>query len=109
MRGLNCQARAWEGAEGRAAPCPNGEGRCTQLRLSRELHMVWVNLLKRGRREVLSHFVKRRCERVNRPLYVSLTCPAPEAPHPMITVQSPDRDLCAHPEALFDALRGGER
>ena len=105
VRSLSCQVQAWEGVEGagRAQACPNGSGRCAPLRLTAELHMVWVNLLKRGRREVLRRFVEERCSKPEARLYVSLSCPHPEAPHPLLTIQSPLDELCAHPEALLSA------
>ena len=107
VRSLNCQAQAWEGAQaGQASvPCPDGQGRCAQVRLSQALHMVWVNLLKRGRREVVERFVQTRCAQGSgRSFYMSLTCPHPEAPHPLVTVQAPTHDLCRHPEALLPPL-----
>lgn len=107
VRSLNCQAQAWEGAQpGQpSVPCPGGQGRCAQVRLSQALHMVWVNLLKRGRREVVEKLVQTRCaEGAGRPFYMSLTCPHPEAPHPLVTVQAPTQDLCSHPEALLPPL-----
>lgn len=106
VRSLNCQIQAWEGAaEGQSNRfCPNGQDRCVSLSLSKELHMVWVNLLKRGRREVLQHYVEQRCKQRPKPLYISLNCPHPEDPHPLISIQSPNQDLCAHPEALLSKM-----
>jgi hypothetical protein len=107
VRSLSCEVSAWrerdEGAEGRRTTrCPQGEGLCEQVALSQELHMVWVNLLKRGRREVLKAFVEQQCaQSPSRALYVRFACPHPEAPHPLVTLQAPHVDLCAQPEALL--------
>ena len=98
VRGLSCEPRLWRGAlQGeRARPCPSDEGACVERSLGRELHMVWVNLLKRGRVEVLNTFVERACAaEPTRPLYMSLRCPHPEAPHPWVELQSPLQDLCS--------------
>jgi len=101
VRGLECEVRAQRtAAPGEAsAPCPGGAGRCAPLRLSGELHMVWVNLLKRGRREVLHELARTQCltpdgTRRDRALYVSLSCPAPTAPHAPVLVQRGDVNLC---------------
>lgn len=106
VRSLTCQVRAWEGTTApQGTPCPNGVGRCVPQRLSQSLHMVWVNLLNRGRREVVQALVKERCSRPTpKPFYLSLRCPSPEAPHPLITLQAPTQDLCAHPEAILPPL-----
>ena len=110
VRSLSCEVSAWrergEGGEGgemrRAMRCPQGEGVCEQIALSQELHMVWVNLLKRGRREVLKAFVEQQCaQSPSRALYVRFACPHPDAPHPLVTLQAPHVDVCAQPEALL--------
>ena len=101
VRALECDVRAQRSVEAgeRGAPCPSGERRCAPLRLSGELHMVWVNLLKRGRREVLHELARAQCLTPEgapraRSLYVSLSCPAPTPPHPLVEVQSGSVDLC---------------
>ena len=58
VRSLSCQVQMWESSE-QGQLCPDGQtAHCTQVRLSSRYHMVWVNLLKRGRRQVLKEIDK---------------------------------------------------
>ena len=99
IRSLKCSVQAWESDPIGKIPCPSGSSehlKCNQVRLSSDVHMVWINLLKRGRRSVLDHLVRRRCTKYpTRALFVSLQCPLPDQNLSPIFVQRPEVNLCA--------------
>ena len=65
------------------------------------MHMVWVNLMKRGRLRVVKEFARSYCkEHANTALYVSLSCPQPTPPHTPINLIRPEIDVCASPQTL---------
>ena len=96
VRSLSCQVQMWESSE-QGQLCPDGQtAHCTQVRLSSRYHMVWVNLLKRGRRQVLEKLAQQECtqRQAHEAIFINLTCPSPEPPHQAITIQSPTVNLC---------------
>ena len=96
VRSLSCQVQMWESTE-QGALCPDGQtSHCTQVRLSSRYHMVWVNLLKRGRRQVLKKIAQQECSQrqPNEAIFINLSCPSPEPPHQQITIQNPKVNLC---------------
>lgn len=87
VRMVRCSVRVEEAPDGVRRP----------VRLSQELHTVWINLLKRGRPAVVQQLARQRCgamdARGEQPaLYVDLACVLPdgEVHRPV----PPDRDLC---------------
>lgn len=104
VRSLSCKPRLWFTDPQRSASsgqlCPDGRTRgCSPLRLSGQYHMVWVNLLKRGRLQVLDRVARDRCQSLGEgaAVFIELSCPDPEPPHASIEVQSSLIDLCASP------------
>ena len=96
VRSLSCQVQMWESTD-RGPLCPDGRtSHCTQVRLSSRYHMVWVNLLKRGRRQVLKKIAQHECSqrKPNEGVFINLSCPSPEPPHQQITIQNPKVNLC---------------
>ena len=93
VRTLKCRPQLWSQQ--------SDDSRRQPLRLSREMHMVWVNLMKRGRLRVVEEFARSYCQR--RPetaLYISLSCPNPTPPHAAIPLIRPETDLCSSPQIL---------
>ncbi len=95
VRSLSCQVQMWESAE-HGQLCPDGQtANCVPVRLSSRYHMVWVNLLKRGRLQVLKELSKQECSQdQSKSVFVNLSCPSPTPPHQQIIVQSPQLNLC---------------
>ena len=100
VRSLSCQTQMWR-TEASGGPCPDGNSfGCSTVRMSRHYHMVWVNLLKRGRLQVLDQIAARECTNLKGQgkVFFDLSCPSPTPPHELIKVQSPLVDLCTHPQ-----------
>ena len=102
VRSLSCKPELWyaEPTAKSSSPCPDGQSfGCRQLRLSSQYHMVWVNLLKRGRLQVLDEVAKDRCASLGdgASVFIKLSCPSPTPPHEMVEVQSPKINLCRSP------------
>ena len=97
-------------------PCPDQSGaQCSgpirAREMAREHHMVWINLLKRGRLGVLDQLAAYECahERSGGRVYFEMTCPDPERPRQrQILVQSPQVNLCDRPRERGVVL-GGDR
>ena len=96
VRNLKCAPKVWLSSPQGNVLCPDQSGgRCVQKRLSRDIHMVWINLMKRGRMSVMNSYVAHQCARQpDRPLYISLTCQSPTPPHQMISLISPSNNQC---------------
>lgn len=96
VRKLQCVPKAWVAHSQGQYSCPDhNTQRCTPVRFAQDVHMVWYNLLKRGRQDVVQAWVKRICQRPDtHALYFSLTCPDPAAPHPMRTIVSTKDNAC---------------
>ena len=102
VRSLSCQPQLWslDPTSSSSQICPDGQTLgCRPLRLSTQYHMVWVNLLKRGRLQVLDAVARDRCEALGEggAVFVGLNCPSPTPPHQMVEVQSPKVNLCREP------------
>ena len=96
VRKLQCVPQAWIASDQAYQRCPHNHGQnCQSLRFTQDVHMVWYNLLKRGRTEVIQAWVQRMCQReTTKALYFSLKCPIPKVPHPMHTVVSSQDNAC---------------
>lgn len=102
VRSLSCQPMLWyvDPKVQARGPCPDGQTQgCQTLRLSSQYHMVWVNLLKRGRLQVLDELARERCDALGEgaAVFIKLSCPTPAPPHTMVEVQSPKINLCRSP------------
>lgn len=96
VRSLSCQVQLWR-TETTGRLCPDGSTPyCMPVRLSSKYHMVWVNLLKRGRLQVLDRVANKECSTVQEGggVFINLSCPSPVPPHQMVNVQSPQVNLC---------------
>jgi hypothetical protein len=84
-----------------------------QLRLSKQMHVVWVNLLKRARLQVLDAYAAKYCgdeTAGGRPaeLYARLTCPPANGPDLGICRKGPrDSDGDGIPDGFVDARECG--
>lgn len=88
VRTLKCSPRFWTQSPTTSYKRP--------LRLGKEMHIVWINLMKRGRLRVIRQFADDYCQ--NHPghsLYGSLSCPHPKPPHSSLSLIKPDQDLCS--------------
>ena len=93
VRTLKCQPQLWTQSK--------EDDRKYPLRLSKEMHMVWINLMKRGRLRVIKEFARSYCiQHPQTALYISLSCPHPIPPHQPIPLLSPQTDLCTSSETL---------
>ena len=93
VRTLKCQPQLWTQSK--------EDDRKYPLRLSKEMHMVWINLMKRGRLRVIKEFARSYCiQHPQTALYISLSCPHPIPPHQPIPLLSPQTDLCTSPQTL---------
>ena len=100
VRSLSCQVQIWR-TETNGRLCPDGiTPQCMQMRLSSKYHMVWVNLLKRGRLQVLDRVASKECSTLqeNGGVFMDLSCPSPEPPHHLVNVQSSQVNLCKTPQ-----------
>ena len=95
VRSLNCTVQAWEGPIG--SDCAAKQSSCQPLRMSAELHMVWINLMKRGRVSVIEKFAEQRCANSNQGLYINLSCPQAVPPHSPVQLYHHSVDLCTIP------------
>jgi hypothetical protein len=111
VRNLKCAPKVWVSAPQGSQLCPDQSGeRCVQKRLSGDIHMVWINLMKRGRMSVMSSYVAHQCARQpERSLYISLTCQSPTPPHQMISLISPSKNQCAPMNAQGGARDHGSK
>ena len=96
VRSLQCKPQAWIQNHQAKQACPHhSQHKCNAVRFTQDVHMIWYNLMKRGRKEVIQSWVKRICARPQtEALYFSLQCPHPEKPHPMQDIISPIDDAC---------------
>lgn len=100
VRSLSCQVQVWHKTD-QGTLCPDGlTPHCRPMRLSSKYHMVWVNLLKRGRLQVLDRVAKEECVDMGEDgaVFINLSCPSATPPHPLINVQSPKVNLCQMPK-----------
>ena len=107
VRHLKCTYKVWRGqplADQATHPCPDQSGATCSTpfasrQLAREHHMVWINLLKRGRLGVLDRLAAYECAspRSAGRFYVELSCPDPAQPQSSVLVQSPRVNLCERP------------
>lgn len=108
VRGLKCSYQIWERQDQSSSACPDKSGlQCAPYKLSRHHHMVWNNLLKRGRLSVLSQLARYECQKqverspsINQPgFFVDLRCPDPIPGRPIVQVHTPQLNLCkaTHP------------
>ncbi len=85
IRVVNCDVRWTEGVLR------------TRVEVAKDVHFVWISLMKRARTGVFGAYAKRRCERLRAAgrmprVYVDLVCHHPDGtPRRPIP---PDRDLC---------------
>lgn len=101
VRGLKCEYQVWRGREGGDVSCPDASStQCERVLLGREQHMVWVNLMRRGRLSVLDQLARSECSTQGEGarFFVKLTCPAPTPPHKPVRVQSEQVNLCINPQ-----------
>jgi hypothetical protein len=100
VRSLSCQVQVWRKTD-QGTLCPDGlTPHCRPMRLSSKYHMVWVNLLKRGRLQVLDRVAKEECVDMGEDgaVFINLSCPSATPPHSLINVQSPQVNLCQMPK-----------
>ena len=100
VRNLKCDFQMWRVSEQSGALCPDGSSsRCEQVRLSSEQHMVWVNLMRRGRLSVLDQWAVHECDQQSeeKGVFVKLRCQAPDGQRTWTPVQSPKVNLCRSP------------
>ena len=114
VRGLKCDYRIWRAKPDGNERCPDlSSARCERVRLSKEQHMVWVNLMRRGRLSVLDQLASHDCAQQGDGggYFVALSCQAPEPPHALQPIQSERVNLCEHPQrrSMSTDLVGGER
>lgn len=96
VRSLQCKPQAWIQSAQAYQNCPHHpQYKCKPVRFTQDVHMIWYNLMKRGRKEVVQSWVERICRRTDtQALYFSLQCPHPQNPHPMQEIVSPTVDAC---------------
>ena len=103
VRNLKCDFKMWRGSEQGRERCPDMiSGRCDQVRLSKEQHMVWVNLMRRGRLSVLDQWAAYECDKHYKmgggKVFVELRCQAPNAERAWTPIQSSKVNLCQSPQ-----------
>ena len=104
VRQLKCHYKMWRGvtpANVVKVPCPDQSGAdcrapISARELAREHHIVWINLLKRGRLSVIDQLARWECARPENMehFHVELLCPDPLESTRFILVQSPQVNLC---------------
>jgi hypothetical protein len=99
VRSLECKSQFFVESNTASMPCPDqSSAQCQSLRLSEKIHVVWINLIARGRLEVIDELSKKHCQNENENLFfVDLQCPDPYDNQNMIQVISPQQNLCKQP------------
>ncbi len=96
VRLARCTVEAFDGSAGQLTP----------IALSRELHVVWINLLKRARPGVIDAVAERLCE--NRSdVRMRLSCTPPDSVLRGVCMRMGDRDRDGVDDALQDANGDG--
>jgi hypothetical protein len=92
VRLAKCQIRVYDGTDGNPDQT---------ISLTRELHVVWINLLNRARPAVIEGVVQRFCSDrgPNADIRLSLSCTRPEATARTICEGDDDRDRDGIPDA----------
>ena len=93
VRLARCTVEAFDATDGSLAP----------IRLSRELHVVWINLLKRARPAVIDAVADRLCERRS-DVRMRLSCTPPDSVLRGVCMRMGDRDR----NGVDDALQDGD-
>ena len=101
VRNLKCDFKMWRRSPQGKDQCPDDSPtRCDRVRLNKEQHMVWVNLMKRGRLSVLDHWAVHECKSQDQfgGVFVKLQCQSPDPLGKWTLVQSPRVNLCRAPQ-----------
>ena len=97
VRMTRCNFELFEQDSGSARP----------ISLKSEYHVVWINLAKRARQDVVDAMIQRACSQHNT-VTGRLQCTTPEAPTLGICRNSNDRDGNAVPDGYRNALSCGD-
>ncbi len=98
----------------RVSAYDHGAGQRRPIRLGRELHVVWINLLKRGRTSVVDEAIEHLCTSRGGPgvadVRMELNCGAPHGVSLGICVDRQDRNADGIPDgySTAPACRGQE-
>lgn len=112
VRGLKCTFELFERRVDGTETCPDDSRfRCSSVHLSSRHHMVWVNLLARGRLSVLDRLAEHECaKQQGEPgFYARIRCPDPTPPHQPHLLQSPEINLCLTPRLRQRVQGEGQR
>ncbi len=84
--------------------CPNDPSKsCQKLKLNEHLHVVWINLIQRGRLEVIDHFAKQHCAtKQDAMFFADLKCESTDGSKSPIEIISVNQNLCETPLDLED-------
>jgi hypothetical protein len=115
VRSLQCQSQfIVEQTQTQAQnlqPCPNHPSQtCQKLKPSEHLHVVWINLIQRGRLEVINEFAQQHCAKSpNAMFFAELKCEATDGSmnngtRELIDVIDLNQNLCEIPLNL-EALK----
>ncbi len=100
VRSLECKSQFWveNSLADAGMPCPDQSGmQCQSLKLSEKIHVVWINLIARGRLEIIDQLAKNHCQHDQLGFFVDLQCPDPYEQAQMLSIISPQQNLCKAP------------
>jgi hypothetical protein len=106
VRSLQCQSQFIVESQNQAnqQACPNDPSKsCQKLKLNEHLHVVWINLIQRGRLEVIDRFAQQHCAtKQDAMFFADLKCESTDGSKSPIEIISVNQNLCETPLDLED-------